>query len=250
MTHTKQKQPKEERSEKRTLTVKELAPEDRPRERMMTQGKKSLTNAELIGILIGSGHAEKNAVVLAQEILNSSGNSLSSLSRRDIKELMRMHKGIGEAKAITILAALELGYRMLHERNDNGPTILDTAEKAFRYISPDIIDLPHEEFWAIYLNVRNKVVAKQRISSGGLSSTAVDIRLIFRAALEHNATRLIVCHNHPAGSTSPSSKDKILTHNIIEAGKTLNIPLLDHVIVTVDNNGTPAYYSFAEQGLI
>lgn len=233
---------------KRMLTVKDLAPEDRPREKMMAQGKKALTNAELIAILIGSGNTDKNAVVLAQELLNAYDNRLSNLSRREIKELMKM-KGIGEAKAISILAALELGYRMLSERNDNA-TILDSAYKAFCFISPRIIDLTNEEFWAIYLNTRNKVVSTQRISIGGLTSTPVDIRLIFRMALENNATSLIVCHNHPGGSTQPSAKDKTLTQSIIEAGKTLNIPLVDHIIVALDYNDTPQYYSFLEEGLI
>ncbi len=239
----------EEFSAKKTLTVKDWAPEDRPREKMIAQGKKSLTNAELIGILLGSGNTEQSAVALAQEVLFSCGNSLSSLSRREIKDLMKMHKGIGEAKAVSILAALELGYRMLAERMDNA-IILNDPVKTFHYISPLIINLPHEEFWAIYLNNKTKVVARQRISSGGLTSTTVDLRMIFKAAFENNATSLIVCHNHPSCSNEPSTQDKILTQKLSDAGRILDIQLLDHVIVSLDSNNEPQYYSFAEENIM
>ena len=232
------------------LTVKDWNIEDRPREKLLAKGKKELSNAELIGIMIGSGVAEKNAVELAREILREAGDSLSLLSRMEVSELTKRHKGIGTAKAVSIIAALELGYRMLCETTENNEVYISDSKSLFNYISPSIIDLPHEEFWAIFLNIRNKVIFKQRISSGGITSTAVDIRLIFRTALEKNAVSIIVSHNHPAGSIIPSTIDKQLTQKMIDAGKTLNIPLVDHVIVGIDDNRRPNYFSFRDAGLV
>ncbi len=235
---------------KGTLKLKEWALEDRPREKLITKGKKELSNAELLAILLGSGTVGQSAVELAKEILRSNDNDLSALSRQGIAELTRGYKGIGEAKAITIIAAMELGFRMLTEGNDRKIYILTDSEKMFNYISPSIIDLPHEEFWAIYMNFRNKVLFKQRISSGGLNDTVVDIRRIFSTALEKNAVNIIVAHNHPTGNLTPSPQDKNLTKSIMEAGKILRINLLDHLIVGIRPDGIPDYYSFHDEGLL
>ena len=217
---------------KGTLKLKEWALEDRPREKLITKGKKELSNAELLAILLGSGTVGQSAVELAKEILRSNDNDLSALSRQGIAELTRGYKGIGEAKAITIIAAMELGYRMLTEGNDRKIYILTDSEKMFNYISPSIIDLPHEEFWAIYMNFRNKVLR------------------IFSTALEKKAVNIIVAHNHPTGNLTPSPQDKNLTKSIMEAGKILRINLLDHLIVGIRPDGIPDYYSFHDEGLL
>lgn len=232
------------------LTVKEWALEDRPREKLLQKGKKELSNAELIAILIGSGTAGQSAVDVAKEILNRSENSLSKLSRQSIKELTKNFKGIGEAKAISITAALELGYRLLNENSDQKEYTIKDSLDLFNFISPSLIDLPYEEFWAIYLNVKNKVIFKQRISSGGLTETGVDHRKIFSTALEKNATSIAVAHNHPSGITEPSLDDKRLTKSIIDAGKLLRINLIEHIIVGIDGKHAPTYYSFHDHGLI
>lgn len=235
---------------KNTLTLKDWDDSDKPREKMIANGKKSLSEAELIGILIGSGNPGQSAVDLARDILNASGNSLSQLSRLEISELTKAHKGIGEAKAISILAALELGYRMLNETKNTKDFIIKNSENLFQYISPKLIDLPNEEFWAIYLNNRGKVIYSQRIASGGLTETAVDIRLIFKTAFEKNAVAIAVAHNHPSGSLAPSDKDKQLTTSILESGKILHIPLIEHIIVAITESGHPEYYSFYDNNII
>ncbi len=237
-------------SEKESMTLKNWALEDRPREKLIAKGKKELSNAELLAILIGSGSRGQSAVDLAKEILRSNDNNLSVLSRQGIRELTRGYKGMGDAKAVTIIAAMELGYRMLTERNNRNDFYLTDSEKTFNYISPSLIDLPHEEFWAIYLNIKNRVLFKQRISTGGLTDTTVDIRRIFSIALEKNAVSISVVHNHPTGSLTPSRQDKQLTQSIMEAGRILKIGLLDHLIVGINPNGKPDYYSFHDNGLI
>lgn len=235
---------------KERLTLKDWALEDRPREKLIAKGKKELSNAELLAILIGSGSVGQSAVDLAKEILQSNDNDLSVLSRLGISELTRGHKGIGKAKAITIIAAMELGYRLLTGKNARKDFYLNDSAQMFGYISPSLIDLPHEEFWAIFMNIKNKVLFKQRISSGGLTDTAVDIRRIFSLALEKNAVNIVVAHNHPTGSLSPSTQDKQLTKSIAEAGNILKIKLLDHLVVGINPNGEPDYYSFHDNGLI
>lgn len=234
----------------KNIPITQWAEEDRPREKMMTQGKKSLSDSELIAILLRTGIPGASAIDLAKHILQQSGNSLTGLAKMEISDLQRLTKGLGKAKAVTILAALELGNRMLKEENENKEKIIKNSQDIFHFIAPSLIDLPHEEFWAIYLNQRNKVTWKQRIATGGLTQTTVDLRIIFRAALEHNAVAMAVTHNHPSGNLQPSSADKELTHRISEAGKILQVRLVDHIIVGINPNGKPDYYSFSESGLL
>lgn len=249
-TNEKSTQVSDSNDKKNNLTLKDWAMEDRPREKLIAKGKKELSNAELIAILIGSGSVGQSAVDLAKEILNSNDNNLSLLSRQGIKELTRDFKGMGEAKAVTIIAALELGYRMLTENIGRREYYIKDSLTLFNYISPSLIDLPVEEFWAIYLNARNKVLFKQRISIGGITDTPVDVRRIFATALEKNAVSIAVAHNHPTGHLSPSKEDKNLTCRILDAGKILNIQLRDHIIVGIGDNNQPDYFSFYDNGLI
>ncbi len=235
---------------KPSLTLKEWALEDRPREKLIAKGKKELSNAELIAILIGSGSTGQSAVDLAKEILNSNGNDLSQLSRQGIKELTKDFKGMGEAKAVSIIAALELGYRMLSENINRREYYISDSKALFNYIGPSLIDLPVEEFWAVFMNIRQKVLFKQRISIGGITGTPVDIRRIFATALEKNAVFVAVAHNHPTGHLTPSKEDKTLTCKILEAGKILDIKLIEHIIVGIDGNNRPDYYSFHDNGLV
>ena len=243
-------QPSDSKDKKSNLTLKDWALEDRPREKLIAKGKKDLSNAELIAILIGSGSRGQSAVDLAKEILNSNDDNLSLLSRQGIKELTHDFKGMGEAKAVTIIAALELGYRMLTENINKKEYYIRDSDALFKYISPSLIDLPIEEFWAIYLNTRNKVLFKQRISIGGIGETPVDIRRIYATALEKNAVAIAVAHNHPTGLVTPSKADKHLTCRILEAGKVLDIKLIDHIIVGIGENNRPDYYSFRDNGII
>lgn len=233
---------------KKNLTVKEWSSEDQPREKLISKGKKELSTAELLAILIGSGSVGQSSVELAKEVLNSCDDDLSLLSRQGIHELTKSHKGIGTAKAVTIIAALELGYRMLTEQNKKKEFFGSNSYETFKYISPSLIDLPHEEFWAIYLNTKNKILFKKRISTGGINETSVDIRLIFSTALELNAVSIIVAHNHPTGKVAPSNKDKQLTKAIAEAGNILKIKLKDHIIVGINEMNKPDYYSFFDNG--
>lgn len=233
-----------------TLSIKNRPEEDRPREKLINKGKKELSNAELIAILIGSGTQGQSAVELAMEILKSFDNDLPLLSRQGIKELTTNFKGMGEAKAISIIAALELGYRMINEANNRKEVFAINSLELFKYISPSLIDLPHEEFWAIYMNIRRKIIFKQRISVGGLNDTAVDVRRIFITALEKNAVFVAVAHNHPSGKITPSNQDKILTKKIQEAGRILNINLSDHIIVGISDNNKPDYFSFYDNNMI
>ncbi|MCR4828379.1 MAG: DNA repair protein RadC [Bacteroidales bacterium] len=231
---------------KNNLSIKEWAPEDRPRERMLTKGKKELTNAELLAILVRTGTSEMSAVELSKKILNDADNSLIDLSKMEIGTFVNRYKGMGETKAITVLAALELGIRMLHEKDGRQNVYINNADDLFRHISPEIINLNHEEFWTIYLNAKRRCIFKQRISSGGISDAPVDIRIIFRTAVEKNAVSIMLAHNHPTGNLTPSREDRMLTNKIIQAGKTLNIAVDDHLIVGIDDAGHANYYSFYE----
>ena len=241
---------REEQEKPRNLTVKDWSSEDQPREKLISKGKKELSTAELIAILIGSGSVGQSSVELAKEILKGHNNDLSLLSKQGITELTKGYKGIGEAKAVTIIAALELGYRMLTEQNDKKEYYGNDSAETFRYISPSLIDLPHEEFWAIYMNIKNKILFKKRISLGGITETSVDIRRIFSTALERNAVSIVVAHNHPTGKLMPSSKDIALTKSIAEAGNILKIKLRDHLIVGINDDNKPDYYSFYDNGRI
>ena len=234
----------------RNIPITQWPEEDRPREKMLANGKKSLSDSELIAIILRTGIPGASATELAKRILQQSGNSLTALARMEAYDLQRLTKGIGKTKVVTILAALELGNRMLKEENEHKEDIVKNSEDLFHLIAPKIIDLPHEEFWAVYLNQRNKVTWKQRIAAGGITQTTVDMRIIFRSALEHNAVALAVAHNHPSGNLQPSSVDKELTRRIHEAGNIMQVRLLDHIIVGISPNGKRDYYSFTESGLL
>lgn len=236
-------------NEKKSLTVKDWAEADKPREKLLSHGKKELTNAELMAILLRTGIPGKSVVDLAKEVLASAENRLTQLSQMEYRQLTAT-KGMAKAKAASLMAALELGWRMQGEINSDKVLILKDSEDIFNYMLPLVADLDHEEFWAIYLNNSNRVLGRQRISIGGQTSTDADIRVIFRNALEYKAISIAVAHNHPSGSLSPSKEDKILTKNLSEAGKILNIKLLDHIIVALKHNGQTAYYSFHDNGYL
>lgn len=223
--------------------IKEWSEADRPREKLIDKGKKTLTNAELMAILIGSGNRDESAVGLCKRILNGVDNNLNQLGRMDIQELVK-YKGIGEAKAISVVAAMELGRRQRFQETPLNPKILSSAD-VFSYLQPILGDLMHEEFWVLFLNNSNKILDKKMISSGGHTGTAVDLRLVFKKALEISSTAIILSHNHPSGTLKPSLPDKKMTTNIQKAGNTLNIKVLDHVIIT-----EKSYFSFADEGLL
>ena len=225
------------------LTIKSWALGDRPREKLISKGKTALSDAELIAILIGSGNREESAVALSKRILQSVEQNLNKLAKLSVEELQKF-KGIGEAKAISIITALELGKRRQFEEVIEKPKI-GSSTHAFKLMQPIVGDLQHEEFWVLYLNNSNKVLAKEQISKGGLTATIVDVRLLYKRALEFAAVGMIVCHNHPSGKLTPSSADKLLTQKIKEAGETLDIKLLDHLIIT-----EKAYFSFADEQIL
>ncbi len=224
------------------LNIKSWAEDDRPREKMLRRGKQNLSDAELLAILIGSGSRNETAVGLSQRILKSVENNLNELGKVSLAELMRF-KGIGEAKAISIAAALELGRRRQLSKHIDRTQILSSKD-GYNCIAPILMDLNHEEFWIILLNRANKVISKERISAGGVSGTVVDAKIIFRKTLEvAPASSIILCHNHPSGNTRPSQADIDITKKLKKAGETLDILVLDHLIIT--ENG---YYSFADEG--
>ncbi|HNR74967.1 MAG: DNA repair protein radc [Bacteroidetes bacterium OLB12] len=225
------------------LNIREWSPEDRPREKLLLKGTSALSEAELVAILIGSGTTKTSAVELAKKVLLLSHNNLNELARLGVKDLMKI-KGIGEAKAITIVAALELGRRRKAQDLDEKPKI-SSSQDAFNLLQGDLMDLPHEEFWVLLLNRMNKVVKMKRISEGGVSGTVADPKIIYKLALENLATGVIVAHNHPSGNLKPSQSDIDLTRKLKEAGKFLEVQLLDHLIIANRN-----YFSFADEGLI
>ncbi len=231
------------------LTLKEWSDEDKPREKMLAKGKKMLTNAELLAILLRSGVPGKSAVDMAKEVLTFSGNSLTALSQLEYNQLKHI-KGLGAAKAATLMAALELGWRMQSELDDNKELVISDSEALFKYMTPVLADLDHEEFWAVYLSNRNKVLGRQRIAVGGQTGTYVDPRVLFRGALECKAVAVMVAHNHPSGLLKASQEDRTLTHRLDDAGKILGIKLLEHIIVGITPNGRADYFSFQENGLV
>ena len=239
----------EDMEEKKYLTVKEWNDDDKPREKMLLLGKKELSKAELIAILLRSGLRGKTAVDVAKEILDVAGNSLTTLSQLDYNQLSSI-KGVGAAKATTLLAALELGWRMQSEINDSKDLIVSDSTSLFNFMAHHLLDLDHEEFWAVYLSNRNKVIAKQRIAMGGQTDMAVDPRIIFRGALECKAVKLAVLHNHPSGNLRPSREDHRLTKTLTDAGNLLNIKLIEHLIVAIGADGQPDYFSFKDNGLV
>lgn len=224
------------------FSIKNWAEDDKPREKLMLKGKQALSDAELIAILIGSGSRNESAVDLSKRILASVDNNLNALGKLSLKQLMEF-KGIGEAKAISIAAAMELGRRRREEETVELKKV--TSSKAvFEIMQPIIGELPHEEFWVLYLNNSNKVIYKAQLSKGGITGTVVDVRLIFKTALEQNATSIILSHNHPSGKLQASDADLQITKKLKAAGEQLDIKVLDHIIVT--ENG---YLSFQDEGI-
>ncbi|KIA83507.1 hypothetical protein OA84_08330 [Kaistella solincola] len=225
------------------MSIKLLAEDDRPREKFLLKGKNSLSDAELLAIIMGSGNREDSAVELARKILNSVGNNWHNLSVLQISDLTKF-KGVGEAKAISIVAALEIGRRRAAQEVPEKIQITNSQE-TYKILAPFLADLQTEEFWAIFLNQNNRIIGKSRLSSGGINQSVVDIRILFKTALEHFATGLVVAHNHPSGNLKPSQEDLKITKQIAEAGKILNIQLLDHLILAQNS-----YLSFADENLL
>jgi DNA repair protein RadC len=225
------------------LTIKQLAEDDRPREKLMTKGKQALSDAELTAILLGTGTKNESAVQLAQRILAAYQNNINEIAKLTVNDLKKF-KGIGEAKAITIVAALELGRRRKETegvKHDQVKTSLD----AYNHLAPKLSDLPHEEFWMILLNRANKIIKTELIGRGGVSGTVADVRLIMKTAVEYLASSVIIAHNHPSGNLRPSDNDIHLTKKVNEAARLFDIHLADHLII-----GDASYLSFADEGLI
>jgi DNA repair protein RadC len=225
------------------LNIKNWSPEDRPREKLLLKGTSALSDAELVAILIGSGTSKLSAVELSKKILLLGNNNLNELARFSVNDLIKI-KGIGEAKAITIIAALELGRRRREQDPTEKPKISDSKD-AFDLLKGDMMDLPKEEFWILLLNRANRVTRKKRVSEGGVSGTVADPKIIYKMALEELASGVIVAHNHPSGNLQASQSDLDLTKKLKEAGKFLEIQLLDHLIIA-----NQKYLSFADEGMI
>jgi DNA repair protein RadC len=225
------------------FSIKNWNEDDRPREKLLLKGCAALSDAELIAILIASGSRNESAVALSQRILASVENNLNELGKLSITSLMKF-KGIGQAKAITITAALELGRR----RRIGDPLQkkkISSSQMVFELMHPLIGELPHEEFWIVYLNNSNKVLQSRQLSKGGITGTLVDVRLVFKSSLELGAVAMILVHNHPSGILKPSEADKTLTRKLITAGESLDIKVLDHLIIT-----EKSYFSFADENLL
>ncbi len=229
--------------ESKPLNIKDWNPEDRPREKLLMKGISALSDAELIAILIGSGTANLSAVEVAKKIVQQGNNNINDLAKLSVKDLMKI-KGIGEAKAITIVAALELGRRRKETEPEEKPKI-SSSKDAFEHLKGGLMDLHHEEFWVLLLNRANRVIKKKRISEGGVSGTVADPKIIYKMALEDLASGIVVAHNHPSGNLTPSQSDIDLTKKLKEAGKFLEVQLVDHLIIAGQK-----YLSFADDGLL
>lgn len=232
-----------ENKQQTNFSIKHWAEDDRPREKLLQKGKLSLSDAELIAILIGSGSPNESAVQLSKRILASGKNNLSELGKLSVQQLCTF-KGVGPAKAVSIIAALELGRRRRIEEALERKKITSSAS-VFELMQPLIGELPHEEFWIIYLNNSNKVIEQLQLSKGGITGTLVDVRITLKKALELGATSLILVHNHPSGTLLASEPDKQLTRKLKTAAQSLDIKVLDHVIVTENS-----YFSFADEGML
>jgi DNA repair protein RadC len=229
--------------EVKKLCIKDWAIDDRPREKMQNKGIDALSNAELIAILIGSGSRNETAVELARKLLDNNNNSLNDLAKCSINDLKKF-KGIGEAKAISIVTALELGKRRkIDHIVERGK--ITSSNDVFEIFGHLLGDLPHEEFWILLLNRANVIIDKVKVSQGGISGTVIDVRIILKTAIEKQASSIILCHNHPSGNTKPSENDSSLTNKLKDAGKLMDIAVLDHLIVTYNS-----YFSFADEGLM
>lgn len=226
--------------DKKFLTIKQWKEDDRPREKMLDKGKASLSDAELIAIIIGTGNREESAVALSKRILLRFDHNLNALATMTIDDLMAF-KGIGKSKAVSIMSAMELGKRRSMEHAKEKKKV-NSSVAAFEIMQPFIGDLLHEEFWILFLNNANNLLDKSQLSKGGIHATLVDVRLIFKKAISKGATSIILCHNHPSGSLTPSHSDLQLTKKIIKGGELLDIKVLDHIIVSQHG-----YFSFADE---
>lgn len=226
------------------LVIKEWDESDRPREKLLLKGTSALSDAEILAIIIGSGTRGCSAVELAKLILSDCNNDLNELTKLSVEALASKYHGIGEAKAIGIVASLELARRKASVTQVE-KFLINSSQLAYKLMAPTISDLPHEEFWIILLNRANKVIKTVCISQGGISGTVTDIRLIMRASVEVLATGIILCHNHPSGNLKPSEQDIQITHRIRDAGQIFEIPVVDHIIVSESG-----YYSFADEGML
>lgn len=229
--------------EYKNLSIKDWALEDRPREKMIKRGINSLSDAELLAILIKSGTKNENAVAIAQRILLSANSNLNELGKYTLADFTST-KGIGEAKGLTIMAALELGRRRKQTEALSRPKI-ESSSDIIEIFQPQLADLPHEEFWVLFLNRANKVIDQARITQGGITGTIFDIKLIMKSAIEKLASSIIVCHNHPSGNPKPSEQDIKITQKLKEASQLFEIALLDHIIITDSE-----CYSFADSGML
>lgn len=225
------------------MTIKFLAEDDRPREKFLLKGKNSLSDSELLAIIMGSGSKDESALELARKIMASVHNNWHQLSLLSSKDLMKF-KGIGEVKALSIIAALEIGKRRAVQEIPSR-AVISNSDDAYLILKNQLSDLRTEEFWAIFLNQSNKVIHISQLTQGGISQSVVDVRILFKTALDHFSTGIIIAHNHPSGSLKPSKEDISITHKIKEAGTTLSIQLLDHIIITQDT-----YLSFSDEGLL
>lgn len=225
------------------LTIPQWSEADRPREKMMQKGAEALSDAELLGILIGSGNTEESAVALMQRILAAAGNDLNTLGKWEVRDFARF-KGMGPAKSITVMAALELGKRRkLQERRERA--VIRSSQDIYELFHPLLCDLPTEEFWVLLLNQATRVIDKVRISRGGIDQTTADVRAILREALLQRATQIVLVHNHPSGNVQPSAEDRRLTQQVQQAARMMNIRVLDHLVVTDGR-----YYSFNDEGAL
>lgn len=225
------------------MSIKFLAEDDRPREKFLLKGKSSLSDSELLAIIMGSGNRDETAVELARRILASVSNNWNQLSLLSVKDLMKF-KGVGEVKAISIATALEIGRRRAGQEVPEKP-VISSSSTAYNIFRNHLSDLRTEEFWAIFLNRSNKVIHFAQLTQGGINQSIVDIRVLFKTALDHFSTGIIIAHNHPSGSLQPSREDIEITRKIKTAGETLNIQLLDHLIITQNS-----YFSFSDDGLL
>lgn len=223
------------------LTIKDWAVEDRPREKLLKKGVQSLSDAEIIALLIGSGTKNESAVELSKKVLKSANNNLNELGKLATTDLTKM-KGIGEAKAITIQAALELGRRRKISDILNKKKITQSKD-VFELFQPIIGDLPHEEFWILLLNRSNKIIEKIKVSQGGVAGTVIDVKIILKQALERLASSIILCHNHPSGNKNPSKADDTITHKLKNGSEFMDIQVLDHIIIA-----DTEYFSYADEG--
>ena len=230
-------------SDYKKLNIKEWAVEDRPREKMLLKGSRFVTDAELIAILIGSGNTNETAVELSKRILTSTNNNLNDLGRKGV-DYLKTFKGIGEAKAVTIVAALELGKRRKEAEVFNKSKIAGSKD-AFDFFQPVLGDLNHEEFWVMLLNRGNKILDTFMVSQGGVSGTVIDVRLILKKAIDNLASSLILCHNHPSGTIEASDADLNITKKLIDAAKIMDMSVIDHIII-----GQNRYLSFADEGIL